>query len=133
MKKNRKKTLWVLVLCTVVVGSILYFYVYKEHRDIGREEASFTISVDELHKQFQTNDSLANATYADQTIVVSGLVTSFDSVDNSLVLNEKLFLTFQVKGVLPLQLKQSVKIKGRFVGYDDLMDELKMDQCHLIE
>lgn len=133
MKKNRKKTLWVLVLCTVVVGSILYFYVYKEHRDIGREEASFTISVDELHKQFQTNDSLANATYADQTIVVSGLVTSFDSVDNSLVLNEKLFLTFQVKGVLPLQLKQSVKIKGRFVGYDDLMEELKMDQCILIE
>lgn len=133
MKKNRKKILWVLVLCTVVVGSILYFYVYKEHRDIGREEASVSISVDELHKQFQTNDSLANATYADQTILVSGLVTSFDSADNSLVLNEKLFLTFQVKEVLPLQPKQSVKVKGRFVGYDDLMDELKMDQCQLIE
>lgn len=128
MKKNRKKILWVLVLCTVVVGSILYFYVYKEHRDIGREEASVSISVDELHKQFQTNDSLANATYADQTILVSGLVTSFDSADNSLVLNEKLFLTFQVKEVLPLQPKQSVKVKGRFVGYDDLMDELKMDR-----
>jgi hypothetical protein len=35
--------------------------------------------------------------------------------------------------VLNLQSNQTVKIKGRFVGYDDLMEELKMDQCQLIE
>lgn len=133
MKKNRNKILLFLALSTVVIGSILFFYVYKEHRDIGQEEASFTISVDELHKQFQINDSLANATYADQTILVSGLVTTFDSADNTLVLNEKLFLTFNTTEVLTLQPKQLIKIKGRFVGYDDLMEELKMDQCQLIE
>lgn len=133
MKNNRKKILWVLVLCTVIIGSVFYFYVYKEHRDIGREEASFSISVDELHKQFQTNDSLANVSYADQTIIITGLVTYVDTANDAVILNEKLFLTFNTTEVLTLQLKQLVKIKGRFVGYDDLMEELKMDQCQLIE
>ena len=133
MKKNRNKILLFLVLSTIIIGSLLFFYVYKEHRDIGQEEAIFTISVDELHKQFQINDSLANALYADQTILISGLVTYVDKVNDAVILNEKLFLTFNTTEVLTLQTKQLVKIKGRFVGYDDLMEELKMDQCQLIE
>ena len=26
-----------------------------------------------------------------------------------------------------------VKIKGRFIGYDDLLEEVKLDQCLIIE
>jgi len=122
-----------MMLTTFIIGSVLFFYVYKEHRDIGQEEASFTISVDELHNQFKINDSLANASYADQTILISGLVTFVDTANNAVILNEKLFLTFNATEILTLQPKQSVKIKGRFVGFDDLMEELKMDQCILIE
>jgi hypothetical protein len=133
MKKNRNKILLLFALSAAIIGGILFFYVYKGHRDISSEEASFTISVDELHKQFQTNDSLANASYADQTILVSGLVTSFDPDKKALIVDEKLFLTFNSNEVLNLQSNQPVKIKGRFVGYDDLMEELKMDQCQLIE
>lgn len=133
MKKNRNKLLLLFALSATIIGGILFFYVYKEHRDISSEEASFTISVDELHKQFQTNDSLANASYADQTILISGEITSIDLEKKSLIVDEKLFLTFNSNDILTLQPKQFVKIKGRFVGYDDLMDELKMDQCQLIE
>ena len=133
MKKNRNKILLLFLVCTAIIGGTLFFYVYKEHRDISKEEARFTISAHELHKQFQTNDSLANELYADQTIVVSGLVTSFDPNTKALIVDEKLFLTFRPDEVLNLQAKQLVTIKGRFVGYDDLMEELKMDQCQLIE
>ena len=133
MKKNRNKILLFLVLSTIIIGSLLFFYVYKEHRDIGQEEAIFTISVDELHKQFQINDSLANALYADQTILISGLVTYVDKVNDAVILNEKLFLTFNSADGLDIQPQKLVKIKGRFVGYDDLMEELKMDQCILIK
>ena len=78
MKKNRNTILILLVISAAFIVSILFFYVYKDHRDIGQEDASFTMSVDELHKQFQTNDSLANASYADQTILISGEITSID-------------------------------------------------------
>lgn len=133
MKKNRNKLLLLFALSTAIISGILFFYVYKKHRDISTEEASFTISVDELHKQFQTNDSIANVLYADQTILISGGVTSFDLEKKALIVDGKLFLTFDSNAILTLQPKQLVKIKGRFVGYDDLMDELKMDQCQLIE
>lgn len=133
MKKNKNKILLLFAICAVIIGGILFFYVYKEHRDISQEKANVSISVDELHKQFQVNDSLANATYADQTILVSGVITSIDSENNAVILDEKLFLTFDVSRESNLQSYQSIKIKGRFVGYDDLMEELKMDQCTLIE
>ena len=133
MKKNRNTILILLVISATFIVSILFFYVYKDHRDIGQEEASFTMSVDELHKQFQTNDSLANATYVDKTILVSGLVSSIDKVNKAMILNEKLFLTFNSTDGLDIQPQKLVKIKGRFVGYDDLMEELKMDQCILIK
>jgi len=133
MKKNKNKILLLFAFCAVIIGSILFFYVYKGHRDISQESAKFTITVIQLHEQFQVNDSLANATYADQTIVVSGLVTSIDSETNAITLDDKLYLTFNINENLNLQSNQSVKIKGRFVGYDDLMEELKMDQCILIE
>lgn len=133
MKKNKNKILILFAICAFIIGCILFFYVYKEHRDISQETANVSISVDELHKQFQVNDSLANATYADQTILVSGVITSIDSENNAIILDEKLFLTFDVSKKSNLQSNQSVKIKGRFVGYDDLMEELKMDQCILID
>jgi hypothetical protein len=133
MKKNKNKILLLFVVCAFLLGSILFFYVYKEHRDISKESAKFTITVDQLHEQFQVNDSLSNATYADQTIIVSGIVSSIDSESNAVILDEKLYLTFNINENINFQSNQSVKIKGRFVGYDDLLDELKMDQCKLIE
>jgi hypothetical protein len=76
---------------------------------------------------------LANATYVDKTILVSGLVSSIDKINKAMTLNEKLFLTFNSTDGLDIQPQKLVKIKGRFVGYDDLMEELKMDQCILIK
>jgi len=32
-----------------------------------------------------------------------------------------------------IKTSKKVTIKGRFVGYDDLFGELKMDQCLIIE
>jgi hypothetical protein len=26
-----------------------------------------------------------------------------------------------------------IKIKGRFIGYDDLLEEIKIDQCIILE
>ncbi len=133
MKKFRNIIFILLLVGGALIGSIVFFYVYKDHRDIGTEEANFSITVEELHKQFQSNDSLANATYGDKTIVVSGTVTTIDKGNNAITLNEKLFLTFYATDGFDAQPNQLVQIKGRFVGYDDLMEELKMDQCVLIK
>lgn len=52
----------------LLVFTFIFFYVYKSHRDISSEIASFSISVHQTHNDF-INDSEANTKkYADKTI-----------------------------------------------------------------
>ena len=32
-----------------------------------------------------------------------------------------------------LKVNDSIKLKGRFIGYDDLLGEFKMDECSIVE
>ena len=47
-------------------------------------------------------------------------------VDNSIICNLKAFDN-------TIKKSQKITVKGRVVGYDDLMQELKLDQCLVIK
>jgi len=117
----------ILLIAIVVVG---YNIIYKDHRDIKTEEAEFTLTASQLSGEFSANESAATAKYADKTISVSGMVTAFDKVSGTLTLDEILSATLLDKNA-NVPIKSPVKIKGRLVGYDDLLGELKMDQVTL--
>lgn len=119
-----------LLLIVIVMG--VYFYTYKGHRNIAAEKESYTIAATEIFSEFQANEIDANAKYLDKTIEVRGNLSSVDVETKSIVINDKLFATF--KGELPktLQRNAKIKIKGRLIGYDALLEELKMDQCVLV-
>lgn len=134
MKKNKLKFFLSLIGVGAVFTAIfLYFYLYKQHRDIGQEEAQFSISAIELSNEFMENSALSSQKYADKTIEAYGKISSLDAVNNSLMLDEKLFFTLSKSDIKNLKVDQTIKIKGRFVGYDDLLEELKMDQCSIVE
>lgn len=124
---KKKVILIFLVLILVIIGA--YQYLYKAHRDITTEKGSYTITVTEIFSEFQTNENSANAKYLDKTIEVTGDLSNIDVATKSIVINDKLFATF--KDGIPKSLKPNskIKLKGRFLGYDALVEELKMDQC----
>lgn len=126
---KKKVILIFLVLILVIIGA--YQYLYKAHRDITTEKGSYTITVTEIFSEFQTNENSANAKYLDKTIEVTGDLSNIDVATKSIVINDKLFATF--KDGIPKSLKPNskIKLKGRFLGYDALVEELKMDQCVL--
>ncbi|UOK42458.1 MULTISPECIES: OB-fold putative lipoprotein [Flavobacterium] len=126
MKKNRIIIFLILVL---VAGYLVYSYVYKSHRDIASEKGSFTVTADEIYNEFKADQTKASAKYDDKTIDVTGTISSMDVEGNSLVIDEKMFAVFKDKLPQEIKLQSKVKIKGRFMGYDDLLDEMKMDQC----
>lgn len=128
----RKKIILGVLLVILVVAFAGYKMIYKEHRDIATEEAEFTLSADALQKEFTANDSLANVKYADKTILVSGKATAFDAASNTVTVDEILSATLKDK-TEPITIQSPITIKGRFVGYDDLLGELKMDQVSLIK
>lgn len=109
-----------------------YFYTYKEHRDIATEKESYAIAVTDFFSEFQANETNANSKYLDKTIEVTGNLSSVDVATKSMVVNDKLFATFKEEPPQNLQLNAKIKIKGRFIGYDALVEELKMDQCVLV-
>lgn len=126
MRKNKLLFIFIFVL---IAGYLIYSYVYKSHRDIASEKGSFLVTADAIHAEFKTDEQKANQKYLDKTIDVYGKISGIDSKEKTIVIDEKLFAVF--KDELPTDLKtlSEIKIKGRFIGYDDLLGELKMDQC----
>ena len=123
-----KKILLIFFVAVLTIASGLYFYMYKNHRDIASEEASFSIAVKDLESEFIQNDSLANKKYLDKTIEVYGKITSMDATTKIIVLDDKMEGTSQQPISQGLTVGKQVKMKGRFIGYDDLLGEFKMDQ-----
>ena len=134
MKKNKlKKTAIIFVVFAVSTALFIYFYVYKNHRDIGQEISLYSISTVKISEEFIENSVLSSQKYTDKTIETYGKVTALDSSNNSVVLDAKMFFTLDSKQFEKLKLNQEIRIKGRFVGFDDLLNELKMDQCIFIK
>lgn len=130
MKKNK----WIIILVILVLLAFFgYNYVYKSHRDISSEEASFSIKVATLANDFKEDETKANEKYLDKTIDINGTVTSFDKESNLVVIDEVLSATLLGKPKEEIVKDQNITIKGRFIGYDELLEEFKMDQVSIIK
>ena len=108
-------------------------YAYKSHRDIATETADFSITVPSLQKEFVANDSLATQKYQDKTIQISGKLTNIDTKNKAIVVDEKVYANFLKALPGNLSVGELIKIKGRFLGYDDLVEEFKIDQTVIVE
>ena len=128
----RKKIMIVLAVLAIT-GAGLYFYMYKGHRDISSESADYSTTVKDLQQQFTANSTDAGKKYADKTIEVYGKITAVDLAAHTITVDEKLSAVFKDSVLNNVAAQKQVKIKGRFLGYDDLLEEFKMDQVSLEE
>jgi len=120
----------VIGLLVVIVGLFLgYKYLYHAHRDIANEKAAYTVSVNALLKEFMTDETKANAKYLDQSISVKGKITSVDLVNKTIVIDEKVFVI--VTKNTDVKTNAEVTVQGRLIGYDSLLEEIKMDQAQI--
>ncbi len=137
----KRKILFALSIVVVVV--IVYsLYMYnKPHRNINKEEASFNMTVDELYNQFEQNVDEASAKYADKVVTLAGKVASVDKNPNGdffvIMKGENLNINFAMDPTAEFNEKdftveQNIKIKGLFVGFDDLLYEVQFKKCSLV-
>lgn len=121
---KKKLLIFIVLLVGVYFG---YRYLYHDHRDIASEEASFTLTVDNLLKEFETDETKANAKYLDKPVLINGKVTSVDLPAKTIVLDEKVFVLFSKT----TEVKQgaTLSVQGRLIGYDSLLGEIKLDQA----
>ncbi|OYX82977.1 MAG: hypothetical protein B7Y83_13065 [Flavobacteriales bacterium 32-34-25] len=127
---NKKIGYGIIIL--LVAAYAIYLYTYKDHRDISTEKATYTITIPALEKEFAANDSLAFAKYQDQTIELTAKITAIDNDSKAIILDNKVFAAFNDSLPKEIVSGKTLKIKGRFLGYDELLEEFKMDQSSII-
>lgn len=130
---NKQKWIAIFILVIGVIAIVAYNYIYQDHRDISSEKPAYSISAEELTQQFETNEGNATALYLNNTIQIEGTLTSING--QSLVVDNVVFLALNAGETIPNQNKinMQIRLKGRCIGYDNLLGEVKLDQAILID
>ncbi|MEY3947440.1 MAG: tRNA anti-like, partial [Bacteroidota bacterium] len=83
-KKGWIKKALIAILFIVLLGGGAYWYIMNEtFDDTASSESAYTVTAQELINVYQTNDSVANATYREQIITVQGRVTEVEAADTT--------------------------------------------------
>ena len=125
---NRK---WIITLILLLLVFLGYKYIYQDHRDIQKEQAEFVVSSTSITKEFLQNSMEAEKKYLNKTIEIRGVITEI--TENDITLNNNVFCQLSSKITNLFTTKDSITIKGRCIGYDDLLQLVKIDQSTIIE
>jgi len=124
-----KKFKWPLVLFVLLLLSYFgYNYIYQGHRNIEQETAQHVITSKDLIAEFKTDAVLAETKYLNKTIEVSGIISEVTATE--ITLDDYIFSTFKESlDRNESKINETIIIKGRCIGYDDLLEQIKLDQC----
>ena len=123
---KRRRLIFALALL-LLGGYFLYDYVYKDHRNISAEVSKIEIVAPYLLERFKKDDaaSLLNA-----TLTVDGEITQTE--EGTITLDSSVQCSM-INGTKGLVKGDKIVIKGRCIGYDDLLEIVKLDQCTIIK
>ncbi len=126
----KKRVIIALITILFLLTGVYFYVMFGGKRDLESEKPSFTIATDALSKEYKSNIDASNKKYLEKAVVITGKIVSVKAkeviLENAIVCNLK-------NADTSLKENQQVTIKGRVVGYDDLMEEIKLDQCFIIK
>ena len=132
VKTLKIKLFFALLVISLAATAFIYFYVYKQHRNISSEQPLYELSSKDLISQFSSNKELSNIKYVDQTISIYGKITSLDLKTNTIIIDDKIVAVLLKDQVQFFSVGKQITVKGRLVGFDDLFEEIKMDQTSIV-
>ena len=115
-----------------------YFMYNKPHRDITKARVSEFITLDQMYEEFEAQEQAAFQKYHEKVVVVSAELLSVEPVSEQVT-------SVQLAGVKSHancqlhssqstsdwanQIGKEVKVKGLFVGFDDLLGEIQLKEA----
>ena len=130
MKKATKISVVVIILLLISFLSIRYYINNAGKRDIASETTAYNVSSQSILNEFTSDGSGSNKKYLEKPVSISGVVTSIN--DKEIILDNSVNCTF-LTSINGVKKNQKVSVKGRVIGFDDLLGEVKLDQCSLIK
>jgi predicted negative regulator of RcsB-dependent stress response len=130
MKKITKR----ILIVAVFLATATYFgYNYIMHggeRDLATEAVDYAVSSQDISAEFTTNIDASNKKYLEKAVEITGTITSINAKE--VIINTSIICNLK-QSMQQYTIGQKVVVKGRIVGYDDLLGDLKLDQCTIIK
>lgn len=132
-----KKITWsllrILIPLFIIGFTIIYFTYNKPHKDFNKTPSQFTIESKKLISFYQNNSEDANTKYLDKIILITGTITDLE--ENIIILDNGIVCTLDPSQKIDDQIYMGSKIsiKGRCIGYDDLLEEIRVDHSFVIK
>lgn len=121
-----KKSKWIvfLVVLSIIVAYVVYNYAYQPHQTTEELTADYTGNSNIFLNEVSKN---TNA-WLNKTVELSGKITSKD--EKGITLSNSIYCQFRENvNFKMLKVTQEITLKGQVIGYDDLLEELKLNQC----
>ena len=144
--KKLFKIIIILAITGVVAALLVWkFYVNKPHEDIDAATAAFSMTTEEIWKQYNENLQQADSLYTGKVIELSGTLSRIDKNDSLVsvifvMAADSMFgdktISCQMyqkhnEDVAELEPGSQVRIKGFCTGYND--PDIKFNKCSVIK
>ena len=132
-----KKLYWSLLrifLPLFIIGSVFIYFTYnKPHTDFSKSHLEFTIESKDLISFYQSDTDNANAKYLDKILLLTGIVTGAE--ENIIILDNGIVCTLDPSQKVneKINLGTKVSVRGRCIGYDDLLEEIRVDHSFIMK
>ena len=133
---NKKKYPIILRLLfpLFIIGSIIIYVIYnKPHKDFDKLPFDDTIESIDLVSFYQDNPDNANTRFLDKIILVIGTITDIEK--NIIILDNSIVCTLDPSQIITQQINinNEISVKGRCIGYDDLLEEVRIDHSFIMK
>ena len=129
----------VIVIITLFLG---FLYYNKPHVNVYEKKHDYAIIIDDLYVEFQTNATLSIQKYSDKILLITGTLSTISEKNNEhtniVVKGNRGIVNCELDSLYSqtiwnYQKDDSVTLKGLFVGFDDLLGEIQLKKCIIIE
>jgi len=143
MKKRSKVILSILaiivVVCAIFYKALIAFfmgvmanvapYIWKA-KDVSKEKAAYTMAAPDLYNAVKV-DTATNKKYVGQIVLVTGSISAIDSSSHIISLNNVACAldSTQIPKISTVKVGDNVKLQGVVAAYNDLLDEVDVNQC----
>ena len=132
-----KKIYWSalrFILPLFIIGVVVVYLTYnKPHKDFNKSRSEFTIESKDLIEFYQNDADNANTRYLDKILLLTGVITDIGTniiiLDNGIVCNLDPSQVTNEK----MNLGSKISVKGRCIGYDDLLEEIRVDHSFIMK
>lgn len=130
---NKKILIGFTLFSAIVIVAIVYFSFNKPHKNFVKAPLDYTIQSTELFQKYQVDVSNANTSFLDKILLIKGTIKEISS--NMIILDGNIVCSFNPPQTIDpkLKLTDKISIKGRCIGYDDLLEEVRIDNCSLMQ